>query len=62
MDKIFEVAQGEVFGFVLGNLRYTLYRFDSADKWNEGFDFLWLVIELATDLGMSQETAVTEGL
>lgn len=52
------LAHGKVFGFALGEFGFTLYRFDSGDKRNDGFDFIGIVIELATELGMSQETAV----
>lgn len=62
MDKYLRLPKAKSYGFTLGNLRYILYRFDSGYKRNEGFHFLWFVIELATDLGMSQEAAVTEGL
>lgn len=50
------LAQGEVFGFALGEFGFTLYRFDSGDKRNDGFDLFGAVIELATYLGMPQET------
>lgn len=42
--------------------RSMLYRFDAGNQWNDGFDFIGIVIELATELGMSQETAVTKFL
>lgn len=38
--------------------RSMLYRFDAGNQWNDGLDFVGIVIELATYLGMSQETAV----
>ena len=56
------LALGEVFGFALGEFGLMLYRFDSGDKRNDGFDLFWTVIELATYLGMPQETAVTKFL
>lgn len=56
------LAQGEVLGFALGEFGFTLYRFDSDDKRNDGFDLFGAVIELATYLGMPQETAVTKFL
>ena len=56
------LAQGEVFGFALGEFGFTLYRFDSGDKRNDGFDLFGAVIELATYLGMPQETSVTKFL
>ena len=34
--------------------RSMLYRFDAGNQWNDGFDFIGIVIELATELGMSQ--------
>lgn len=52
------LAHGKVFGFALGEFGFTLYRFDSGDKRNDGFDLFGAVIELATYLGMPQETAV----
>ena len=56
------LAQGEVFGFSLGEFGFMLYRFDSGDKRNDGFDLFGTVIELATYLGMPQETAVAKFL
>ena len=41
------LAQGEVFGFALGEFGFMLYRFDSGDKRNDGFDLFGAVIELA---------------
>ena len=38
--------------------RSMLYRFDAGDKGDKGLDFVGIVIELATELGMSQKTAV----
>ena len=49
------LAQGEVFGFALGEFGFTLYRFDSGDKRNDGFDLFGAVIELATYLGMPKK-------
>ena len=60
--KMCWLAQGKVFGFALGEFGFTLYRFDSGDKRNDGFDLFGAVIELATYLGMTQETAVTKFL
>ena len=54
INRKINIKQGE-FGF-------TLYRFDSGDKRNDGFDLFGTVIELATYLGMPQETAVTKFL
>ena len=59
---MFWLAQGKVFDFSLGEFGFTLYRFDSGDKRNDGFDLFGTVIELATYLGMPQETAVTKFL
>ena len=56
------LAQGEVFGFALGEFGFTLYRFDSGNKRNTGFDLVGAVIDLATYLGMTQDTAVTKFL
>lgn len=56
------LAHGKVFGFALGEFGLMLYRFDSGDKRNDGFDLFGTVIELATYLGMPQETAVTKFL
>ena len=60
--KMCWLAQGEVFGFALGEFGFMLYRFDSGDKRNDGFDLFGAVIELATYLGMTQEMAVTKFL
>ena len=60
--KMCWLAQGKVFGFALGEFGLMLYRFDSGDKRNDGFDLFGAVIELATYLGMTQETAVTKFL
>ena len=46
------LAQGEVFGFALGEFGFMLYRFDSGDKRNDGFDLFGAVIELATYLAI----------
>lgn len=59
---MFWLAQGKVFDFSLGEFGFTLYRFDSGDKRNDGFDLFGTVIELATYLGMPQETVVTKFL
>lgn len=56
------LAHGKVFGFALDEFGLMLYRFDSVDKRNDGFDLFGAVIELATYLGMPQETAVTKFL
>lgn len=56
------LAQGKVFSLALGEFGFTLYRFDFGDKQNDGFDLFGAVIELATYLGMPQETAVTKFL
>ena len=58
--KICWLAQGEVFGFALGEFGFMLYGFGSGDKRNDGFDLFGAVIELATYLGMPQEGAVTK--
>ena len=60
--KMCWLAHGKVFGFALGEFGFTLYRFDSGDKRNDGFDLFGAVIELATYLGMPQETALTKFL
>mgnify|MGYP000755699120 CR=1 FL=1 len=52
-------AQGEVFGFALGEFGLMLYRFDSGDKRNDGFDLFGAVIELATYLGTVSYTHLT---
>ena len=51
------LAQGEVFGFALGELGLMLYRFDSGDKRNDGFDLFGAVIELATYLGIRADAS-----
>ena len=44
------LAQGKVFSLALGEFGFMLYRFESGDKRNDGFDLFGAVIELATYL------------